>query len=101
DQLKLSETTSQVLLANFGQEEEQFSLKILNELRQAGINAEIFPEHAAKMKKQMSYADSKKIPFVVLIGKDEMQSGSLTIKDMATGQQEKLTLNDIISKLSK
>lgn len=101
DQLKLSETTSQVLLANFGQEEEQFSLKILNELRQAGINAEIFPEHAAKMKKQMSYADSKKIPFVVLIGKDEMQSGSLTIKDMATGQQEKLTLNEIISKLSK
>ncbi len=101
DQLKLSETTSQVLLANFGQEEEQFSLKILNELRQAGINAEIFPEHSAKMKKQMSYADSKKIPFVVLIGKDEMQSGSLTIKDMATGQQEKLTLNDIISKLSK
>ena len=101
DQLKLSETTSQVLLVNFGQEEEQFSLKILNELRQAGINAEIFPEHAAKMKKQMSYADSKKIPFVVLIGKDEMQSGSLTIKDMATGQQEKLTLNDIISKLSK
>ncbi|HNC34546.1 MAG TPA: His/Gly/Thr/Pro-type tRNA ligase C-terminal domain-containing protein, partial [Bacteroidia bacterium] len=101
DQLKLSETTSQVLLVNFGQEEEQFSLKILNELRQAGINAEIFPEHAAKMKKQMSYADSKKIPFVVLIGKDEMQSGSLTIKDMATGQQEKLTLNEIISKLSK
>ncbi|HOM91534.1 MAG TPA: histidine--tRNA ligase, partial [Bacteroidia bacterium] len=101
DQLKLSETTSQVLLANFGQEEEQFSLKILNELRQAGINAEIFPEHAAKMKKQMSYADSKKIPFVVLIGKDEMQTESLTIKDMATGQQEKLTLNDIISKLSK
>lgn len=101
DQLKLSETTSQVLLVNFGQEEEQFSLKILNELRQAGINAEIFPEHSAKMKKQMSYADSKKIPFVVLIGKDEMQSGSLTIKDMATGQQEKLTLNEIISKLSK
>lgn len=44
---------------------------------------------------------TQKIPFVVLIGKDEMQSGSLTIKDMATGQQEKLTLNDIISKLSK
>lgn len=101
DQLKLSETTSQVLLANFGREEEQFSLKILNELRQAGINAEIFPEYSAKMKKQMSYADSKKIPFVVLIGKDEMQSGSLTIKDMATGQQEKLTLSKIISKLSK
>lgn len=101
DQLKLSETTSQVLLANFGREEEQFSLKILNELRQASINAEIFPEYSAKMKKQMSYADSKKIPFVVLIGKDEMQSGSLTIKDMATGQQEKLTLSKIISKLSK
>lgn len=101
DQLKLSETTSQVLLVNFGREEEQFSLKILNELRQAGINAEIFPEYSAKMKKQMSYADSKKIPFVVLIGKDEMQSGSLTIKDMATGQQEKLTLSKIISKLSK
>ena len=101
EQLKLSETTSQVLLVNFGREEEQFSLKILNELRQASINAEIFPEYSAKMKKQMSYADSKKIPFVVLIGKDEMQSGSLTIKDMATGHQEKLTLNEIISKLSK
>lgn len=101
DQLKLSETTSQVLLVNFGREEEQFSLKILNELRQASINAEIFPEYSAKMKKQMSYADSKKIPFVVLIGKDEMQSGGLTIKDMVTGQQEKLTLSKIISKLSK
>ncbi len=101
DQLHLSETTSQVLFVNFGQEEEQFCLKILNELRQAGINAEIFPEHSAKMKKQMSYADSKKIPFVILIGKDEMKSERLTIKDMATGLQEQLTLNEIISKLSK
>lgn len=101
DQLHLSETTTQVLFTNFGKEEEQFCLKILNELRQAGINAEIFPEHSAKMKKQMSYADSKKIPFVILIGKDEMKSERLTIKDMATGLQEQLTLNEIISKLSK
>ncbi|OQB59444.1 MAG: Histidine--tRNA ligase [Bacteroidetes bacterium ADurb.Bin141] len=101
DQLHLSETTTQVLFTNFGQEEEQFCLKILNALRQAGINAEIFPEHSAKMKKQMSYADSKKIPFVILIGKDEMKSERLTIKDMATGLQEQLTLNEIISKLNK
>lgn len=101
DQLHLSETTTQVLFTNFGQEEEQFCLKILNELRHAGINAEIFPEHSAKMKKQMSYADSKKIPFVILIGKDEMKSERLTIKDMATGLQEQLTLNEIISKLNK
>ena len=101
DQLHLSETTTQVLFTNFGQEEEQFCLKILNELRHAGINAEIFPEHSAKMKKQMSYADSKKIPFVILIGKDEMKSERLTIKDMTTGLQEQLTLNEIISKLKK
>ena len=101
DQLHLSETTTQVLFTNFGQEEEQFCLKILNELRHAGINAEIFPEHSAKMKKQMSYADSKKIPFVILIGKDEMKSERLTIKDMTTGLQEQLTLNEIISKLNK
>jgi len=53
------------------------------------------------MKKQMSYADSKKIPFVILIGKDEMKSERLTIKDMTTGLQEQLTLNEIISKLNK
>ena len=92
-------TGTKVLISNFDQEAEKYALPLLQQLRQAAIAAELYPA-AAKLKKQMSYADAKNIPYVVLIGSDEMQSGLLTLKDMQTGDQEKLTVEAIIKLLS-
>jgi histidyl-tRNA synthetase len=91
-------TGTKVLISNFDQEAERYALPVLQTLREAGIAAELYPS-SAKLKKQMSYADAKNIPFVILIGSDEMQSGALTLKDMHTGEQQKYTLEDIISRL--
>ncbi len=79
-------STTRVFLVNFGVEEQQYCMKLLGRLRMSGINAELYPE-PAKMKKQMSYANNKKIPHVVLIGENEMRSGTITVKDMASGEQ--------------
>ena len=92
-------TGTKVLISNFDQEAEKYALPLLQQLRQAAIAAELYPA-AAKLKKQMSYADAKNIPYVVLIGSDEMQSGLLTLKDMQTGDQEKLTVEAIIKLLT-
>lgn len=89
---------TRVLFINFGSEEEQYCLKVLAGIRKAGIPAELYPD-PVKIKKQMEYANRKNIPFVVLIGKDEMESGLLTLKDMHSGEQEKLTLEEIIRKM--
>lgn len=91
-------TGTKVLISNFDQEAERYALPVLQTLREAGIAAELYPS-SAKLKKQMSYADAKNIPFVILIGSDEMQSGALTLKDMHSGEQQKYTLEDIISRL--
>lgn len=91
-------TGTKVLISNFDQEAEKYALPLLQTLREAGIAAELYPS-SAKLKKQMSYADAKNIPFVILIGSDEMQSGTLTLKDMHSGEQQKQTLEDIISRL--
>lgn len=87
--------TTQVLFVNFGKEEEKYCLPLLKKVRDAVINAEIYPE-SAKMKKQMSYADDKKIPFVIIVGSEEMQSGKLSLKNMQSGEQNKLTIEEII-----
>ncbi len=79
-------TTTQIMFANFGAKEELFCLPVLKMLRENGINAELFPD-AAKMKKQMAYADKKGIPYVALVGDIEMQTNSVTVKDMITGEQ--------------
>ena len=92
------QTTTKVLIAAFDEEAEKYSLKILQKLRLAGINSELYPEQA-KMKKQMSYADSKKIPFVILVGSDEVSSNLLTFKNMETGEQQKLSIEQIIATL--
>jgi histidyl-tRNA synthetase len=89
---------TKVLISNFDQQAEIYALPLLQQLRQAGVAAELYPA-AAKLKKQMSYADAKNIPYVVLIGSDEMQSGLLTLKDMQTGDQEKLAVSAIIELL--
>ncbi len=90
---------TKVMLVNFGEQESRYALGVLAALHRAGIAAELYPE-PAKMKKQMKYADQKKIPFVLLIGEQEMQTGNLTLKDMATGEQQKLNTEEIIRKLS-
>ena len=89
-------TSTKVMLSNFDKEAFQFGLSVLPKLRQAGINAEMYPD-SVKLKKQLDYADRKNISFVVLIGSDEIQSGLLTLKNMKTGEQQKVGVDDIIS----
>lgn len=98
DELNLQGASTQVMFVNFGEEEEKYCLKLLQQVRASGINAEIYPD-AAKMKKQMGYADNKKIPFVVLAGSEEIKSGLLTVKNMQTGEQEKLKIEGLILKI--
>lgn len=93
-----TENTTKVLLVNFGENEELVSLEMLKRLHKAGIPAELYPE-ASKMKKQFSYADNKKIPFIIIIGQDEAQSGMYQLKDMKSGEQFKLTSDEILSRL--
>ncbi len=90
--------TTKILFTNFGEQEEMHILPILRKIRQAGINAEIYPE-AAKMKKQFKYADDKKIPFVGVIGTEEIQKNVISLKNMSSGEQELLTLEQVIEKL--
>jgi histidyl-tRNA synthetase len=84
-----SETT-QVLFTNFGENEVNYCLSLLKELREKGINAEIYPSDA-KLKKQLSYADSKQIKYVVLVGSEELQNNQITLKNMQSGEQ--ITIN--------
>lgn len=91
--------TTRVLISNFDQTAEAYALPILTQLRQQGIAAELYPQ-SAKLKKQMSYADAKRIPFVILIGSEEMESGQLSLKNMKTGEQAQLSLESIIKQLS-
>ncbi|MDP4292772.1 MAG: histidine--tRNA ligase, partial [Bacteroidota bacterium] len=93
-------TGTQVLLVNFGEKESLYCLKLIHEIRKAGISAELYPE-MAKMKKQMSYADDKQIPYVILVGEDEMQTGLLTLKKMQSGEQFKLAIEDCIKKIKE
>src|SRR5690606_18203713 len=89
---------TKVLISNFDKEAEIYSLPILQKFREAGIAAELYPE-AAKLKKQMTYADNNSIPFVLLIGSQEMETGNLNLKNMLTGEQESLNLEEILEKL--
>jgi len=93
-----TEQATKVLLVNFGGNEEIVSLKMLQKLHNAGISAELYPE-ALKMKKQFSYADNKKIPYIIIIGNDEATSGIYQLKNMLTGEQEKISADEIIEKL--
>ena len=94
---KDSLTTTQVLFINFGEKETAYCLPIINKVRSQGIRAEIFPD-AAKMKKQMSYANAKQIPFVVLAGENEINAGKVTLKNMTTGEQSLLSTEELIER---
>ena len=86
--------TTRVMLTNFDAEAGRYGLRILKSLRDAGINAEMYPD-ATKLKKQLDYADRKQVPYVVLIGSKEMETGLLTLKNMKTGEQSALPVNEI------
>ena len=87
-----------VVFVNFGEKEEDYILPILSQLRSKGISAEIYPD-AAKMKKQMTYADNNKAHFVAIIGENEISENKLTLKNMLTGEQEMVTLEVAIERI--
>ena len=87
---------TQLLFVNFGEKEAEYSLPILFKARTAGIRAEIYPD-SAKMKKQMSYANSKMIPFVAIVGENEMNEGKVTLKNMTTGEQSLLSPDELVN----
>ncbi|TSJ43846.1 histidine--tRNA ligase [Mucilaginibacter corticis] len=91
--------STRVLICCFDKDGELFALPLLQQLRDNDINTELYPA-GAKIKKQLDYANNKNIPYTVVIGSDEMQSGALTFKDMTSGIQEKLTAKEIIEKLT-
>ncbi len=91
-----SVSSSEVLVVNFGGAETGYALSVAEELRRLSVNAELYPD-AAKLKKQISYADSKKIPWIIIAGEDEIKNNSLAIKNMTTGIQEKISLSDLRS----
>ncbi|MBE6269511.1 MAG: histidine--tRNA ligase [Prevotella ruminicola] len=86
---------TQLLFINFGDKETAYCLPFVAKAREAGIRTEIFPD-STKMKKQMSYANAKQIPFVALAGENEMAAGKLTLKNMETGEQSLITIEEII-----
>ena len=90
--------TTQLLFVNFGATEEAYLLPLVAQVRAAGIRTELYPE-ATKMKKQMGYADTKKIPFVAIVGETEMAEGKINLKNMLTGEQNMLTLEELIERL--
>ena len=90
-----SSNSTQVLFVNFGKQEEDYVLPLLEKFRENGIRSELYPE-ADKLKKQIKYANQKQIPYVIMIGENEMKSGQLTLKKMLSGEQEKRTIEEII-----
>ena len=92
--------TTQVLFINFGEKETAYCIPLVAQLRKAGIRTEIYPD-SAKMKKQMGYANAKEIPYVVLVGENEMNTGKLTLKNMTTGEQTQVDIDELIEQVSK
>lgn len=94
------EQLTEALFINFGEKETEYCIRCAAMMRKAGIKTEIYPDNA-KMKKQMSYADNKKIPYVVFIGQSEIENNTVTIKNMANGNQETINLNNLIEYFKK
>ena len=92
--------TARVMFVNFGDLEAATSLKHIMALRRAGISAELYPD-SAKMKKQMNYANDRQIPYVAIVGADEVQNGTIALKNMVTGEQQSLTVEQVIEHLGK
>ena len=91
---------TQLLFINFGEREAAFSMQVLAKARMTGIRAELYPD-CCKMKKQMGYANANSIPFVALVGENEMNEGKVTLKNMETGEQILLTPEELITEMKK
>ncbi|MBL4663626.1 MAG: histidine--tRNA ligase, partial [Flavobacteriaceae bacterium] len=89
---------TKVLFINFGEAEAMYAMKAISALRNQNITAELYPD-AAKMGKQMSYANKRNIPFAVLAGSSEMEASTFTLKNMQTGEQEEVTLDVLAERL--
>ena len=89
------QSTTQLLFATFGEQELLYALSWAKVLREKGVSVEVYPE-PTKMKKQMGYADSKKIPFVAIVGSDEMAAGKVMLKNMLSGEQQLVTLDELV-----
>ena len=95
---KALQSSTQVLFATFGQDELHYALRWAKALRAKGIAVEVYPE-PTKMKKQMGYADDKQIPYVAIVGGNEMETNTVMLKNMATGEQKQVTLQELIGNL--
>jgi histidyl-tRNA synthetase len=95
-----TQATTRVLISNFDKDAERFALPLLQQLRANEIAAELYPA-SAKLKKQLSYADDKHIPYVILIGSEEMASGKLTLRNMQTGTQKQVYQSELFEYLGK
>jgi histidyl-tRNA synthetase len=93
-----SALTSRILFVNFGEAEALHGLALVRRLRDDGIAAELYPD-TVKMAKQLKYADAKKIPYVALIGSEEMKTGEITVKNMSSGEQSQVTLDELLHML--
>ena len=89
---------TQVMFVNFGAAEAAYCLPLVAKLRGAGIAAELYPD-SVKMKKQMSFANDHAIPYVVMVGESEMQSGQLSVKNMITGEQSAMTIDELAAQI--
>ncbi len=89
-------SSTEVLIVNFGENEINYAVKILNQLRSMGISTELYPD-SVKLKKQMSYADSKGISYIIMAGADEIQEGNITVRSMLSGDQKSIPLKDLDS----
>ncbi len=92
--------TARVMFVNFGEKEATASLNHIMALRRAGLSAELYPD-SAKMKKQMNYANERQIPYVAIVGADEIENNTISLKNMATGDQQTLTVDQVIEALGK
>jgi histidyl-tRNA synthetase len=90
--------TTQLLFVNFGEKETDYLLPLVAKVRAAGIRTELYPE-SAKMKKQMGYADTKKIPFVAIVGETEINEGKVNLKNMLTGEQKLISVEELIENI--
>ncbi|MFA6713280.1 MAG: histidine--tRNA ligase [Bacteroidales bacterium] len=90
---------TKILFTNMGQTEVKYSLPLLRELRMSGVNCEIYPENT-KLKKQFDYADKKAIPYLAIVGGDEVAGGYVTIKNLSTGEQHKINADTLVSSIA-
>jgi histidyl-tRNA synthetase len=91
---EITVSSTQVMIVNFGEKETGYAHRILNILHEHGVRSELYPD-PVKLKKQFSYADAKKIPYIIIAGEDEIKNQSLTIKTLASGEQKNISLNEL------